>query len=145
MEAKHTYGSEPLRQPVIEAGDIEVYSEHGRDIENVCYCSHWFKIVRAEFGGFYLLVRHGGGEERVRLSHKKIVINSLAKLESDERYLLMWQMLDIKHESERAAISETRQEIEEAFVGGRLKKRYYPKRGITKVWIEPKKLQDVKL
>ena len=33
-EEKHTYGSDPLRAPTIEDGDIIVYDEHGRDLDH---------------------------------------------------------------------------------------------------------------
>ena len=63
--SNENWGAETWRQPSIKEGDTVLFSEHGRIIGNVDRRSHWFKLVKAQYGPMALLVKHGGGEEPI--------------------------------------------------------------------------------
>ena len=71
--SKQGYETEPWRAPAVQADETLLYCEHGRILHRtgpngVDYRSHWFRIVKQTDGGkFLLLVKHGGGEERIEL------------------------------------------------------------------------------
>jgi hypothetical protein len=69
--------------PVNEAGRCGGIDSH---------CHHYRVVKR--YGALDLLVRHGGGEERIRLSLYKQQQDALAVLESNHRY---WMLNAIYH------------------------------------------------
>lgn len=100
-----TWQTEPNRAPALQEEDTLIYDEHGRIVywtdekkpgEGVDCRSHWFRIVR-QGSLYYLLVRHGGGDERIRLSSWGNFRAMFDPLSSDARYSLMHQMLSIQH------------------------------------------------
>jgi len=133
------YETEAWRAPTVGESETILASEHGRITHNIDYRSHWFILTRAEMGRYYLLVKHGGGEERIALPsvNFKITANMIASLDSDVRYLMLHHLYGIHRDARRAAEDKTAGEYRLAFAEGRLKKRKLPKRGI-KVWTEPK-------
>ena len=68
------YGRDAWRQPETAEGEETLFHEPGRLLPSVhdgvrptdCR-SHSFKIVNPNFGDYALIVRHGGGTERVTL------------------------------------------------------------------------------
>jgi hypothetical protein len=128
---------EAWRAPTLQEGDVEIFSEPGRIAFNVDYRSHWFKLVQVRCGWYYLLVQHGGGEERHKLATKPQFVETLACLSSDLRYLTLHNYLNIIHEAQSVARYNAIDEYRKAFVDGRLKKRKMPGRDVCKVWIEP--------
>lgn len=136
------WGDDPMRAPPLNDGDSLIYDECGRVIDNVCHRSHYFRLVLDKSGWAYLLVRHGGGDERIQLKSSHYaprVVRALLNAESDDRYIMLRTIHDLhrdtKNRSRDAAIAECKQ----AFVDGRLKKRKLPRQQAVKVWIEPKK------
>lgn len=131
------------RKPKIEEA-TEIFSEPGRIIQyeggtKVDYSSHWFVFAKAEYGGYVLYVKNGGGEERLNLSHRiKAIVPALNAMSSDERFLMFWEMMDIEHKARREAAANEAMRYQAAFVDGRLKKRKLPAQGRVRVWIEPK-------
>lgn len=136
------------RKPKLVEGDIEIFSEPGRVIRYnehtaVDYASHWFVLTKAQFGGYSLYVKHGGGEERLNLRHKmREILPGLHAMTSDQRFLLFWTLKDIDHEAAREARESEAAKYRAAFVDGRLKKRKLPARGVVKVWIEPAEVKS---
>lgn len=63
-----------------------LYDEPGRCGGQDSHCHH-YRIVGFPFAS--LLVRHGGGDEKVRLSNAKGVLAALAMLDSNGRYWLL--------------------------------------------------------
>jgi hypothetical protein len=138
------WGAEEWRQPNEAEGETVLFAEHGRILPgridprpgNGVDCrSHSFKVVRAQFGGIYLLVRHGGGDERLKIDYSGRIISALEALESDARYWLLHSILDVHHHADRDAREETSRKYASAFVEGRLKKRRRNRR--VYVEIEP--------
>ena len=60
---ERNWGAEPERMPSVRADEVVMCSEHGRVIGNTCYRSHWFIMVKPEFGRYILRVKHGAGEQ----------------------------------------------------------------------------------
>ena len=118
---------------VYRTKDAARYPGEGTDCR-----SHWFRVVRQGAGGrYFLLVQHGGGDQRVSLGYNyRNYAAMFDPLTPDARFWLMWQMLEIYNEARMEAAKETAHKYEQAFVEGRLKKRKLPARGHTKVWIE---------
>ncbi len=137
------WGADIRRAPEVKDGETIVFSECGRSLNNVCYRSHYFRIVKPEFGPHELLVKHGGGQERFSLGYGDTVpsmISTLGKMDSDTRYLAIYLMYDIRKDAGRHATAETAAKYERAFVDGKLKKRKLPRQGRVKVWIESNNL-----
>ena len=88
------YETEGWRQPTIQNGDTIIFSEHGRSVNNVCFKSHWLMLVKAEFSGYYILVKHGAGEERISVGygHTATGLLALSALDADQRYLVLYTL-----------------------------------------------------
>lgn len=130
----------PSNAPALAEDDTIVFDEPGRIIRrkpegnyDVDCRSHWFRLVK-NFGGWFLLVRHGAGDERIRLGYR-MDDTLLELLPSDARYRLLWQIMETYHDGVAHGTSATESQYRLAFVDGRLKKRKV-KDGF-KVWIEP--------
>jgi len=140
QRTEENWGAEAWRKPTIKAGDVELFSEYGRIIGNVDYRSHWFVLVKSETGSqAALIVKHGGGEERIPLGYTSGLnaVKSFSALDSEGRYLTMHLLYRIHTEARRMAAEETRATYNRAFVDGRLKKRKLRGVASVKVWIEP--------
>lgn len=133
-DTDYNWGAEEWRQPTPAEGDTVLYSEHGRVMpgsgdgsivgRGIDCRSHSFKLVKAEYGGAYLLVKHGGGEERIKLgwNHKRLAA-IFDPLDSDARYWLLHTFLTFHDDVQREASQSTATRYAEAFAEGRLKKR----------------------
>lgn len=132
------YELEAWREPKRLETDELIRSEHGRIAYNIDYRSHWLTLVKGEHRHYAILVKHGGGEERLELTavNASVIAGIIAALSSDEAYLLMYKMIDIHKAAAKTAMEETATKYRAAFVDGRLKKRKLPAQGVTKVWID---------
>ena len=136
METEKNWGAEPFRAPDLSEGDTLIYSECGRVLDNTCYRSHYFRLVRGQYGGYYLLVKHGGGQERTKIAYSNRIIPSLENLDSDARYFIFHTMHRIELEARTLAVENTASKYRAAFVNGKLKKRKLRGQPSVKVWIE---------
>jgi hypothetical protein len=139
------YGREAWRQPQAADDEETLFHEPGRvlpsihdDVRATDCRSHCFKIVKPRHGDYTLIVRHGGGVERVNLGYSRRIVNAFRQMDSDSRFRLMWTFLDVYHAAKTEAADATAKTYREAFVEDRLKKRRLPARNATKVWIEPR-------
>lgn len=134
--------TEAWRAPDVPEDEAIVSDEPGRVLEmgkhRVCYSAYHYRVTRAD-GAFYTLrVKHGGGEESIRLSHGfKYVAVALEKLTSDERFLALHELRDVRRKADRDAEDRTAGVFRSAFADGRLKKRKLRGQASVKVWIEP--------
>jgi hypothetical protein len=95
--------------PALKDGDCLIYDECGRCSPQVAgkgctdYHSHHFRLVdnRSEY---FLLVRHGGGDERFSLGyHYTRTEELLLPLDSDARFLLLYSFYRINREASQHA------------------------------------------
>jgi hypothetical protein len=123
------YETESWREPTTEEGDKVLFSEHGRGLDGTDYRSHWLMLVKQQFGRYALLVKHGGGQERIQLGSlhhyrgRPRIIEALTAMDSDSRYLMLYTFYDIHTQSRRNENARTADTYKRAFVEGRLKKR----------------------
>lgn len=140
---KLNYGADVWRRPTIDETDKVIYDEPGRVLQSrlgkdtfVTYQSHYIVVVKHQYGGNSVYIKHGGGEERVSLSYYDDALESLAALSSDNRYLVLYMLYQAQKEASRNAEKQTEAKYRKAFVEGKLKKRKMPKQNAVKVWIE---------
>lgn len=143
---ERNYGAEPWRAPTLKEDDALLFSECGRVVKahtyghddcGIDYRSHYFRIVRARYGGCFLLVKHGGGEERFQLDYSKARIGQFFEpLDSTQRYLLMHLFYNVHSQAKQATREKTAHEYKTAFANGKLKKRKQRGSSTIKVWIE---------
>ena len=139
------YGSEPWREPTPDEGDTVIFSEFGRSLDNTNYKSHWFMLVSQRFGGYALLVKHGGGQERINLGylcffrkgHPRI-IDAMKVMDTDALYLMLYTFYDIHTDTRRSEQAKVTAELKTAFAEGRLKKRKVRGQAAYKVTVEQK-------
>jgi len=141
------WGAEEWRAPDLAEGDTLLYSECGRIVKagtyghgrnGIDYRSHYFRVVAGANGyGCWLLVKHGGGQERIKLDYSaQRACQFFEPLDSTQRYLLMHMLHSVHRESEKQAQDETARYYKAAFVRGTLKKRKQCGSDAVKVWIE---------
>ena len=132
------YETEAWRAPTPKDDEDVIFSEHGRIINNVCHRSFWFMLVKGKYH-VALLVKHGGGQERIDLHHYHDEnLRALSVLSSDDRFMVFSTMLAIKHDAEREAEDSTSARYRQAFAENRLHKRKNRGSNTVKIWIEPK-------
>lgn len=133
---ERNWGAEPWRAPAIGKDDALIFSECGRVLDNVDYRSHWFVLTKCH-SFYFLLVKHGGGEERLQIGWSDRLAQALAAVDSDNRYLLMHTMHKINSSAKQYAWDNANATYKKAFAEGRLKKRKVRGQAAVKVWIEP--------
>ena len=141
-----TWQNDPLRAPAVKTDDLIMYDEPGRIIyrtaekkpgDGTDYRSHWYRIIKPRFGPWTLLVRHGGGDERVELGYDYNNFPAIFDpLTSDARYLLMNQLKLTHRAGQDEGRTKTADRYKTAFAEGRLKKRKLPRQQAYKIWIE---------
>lgn len=128
-------GTHPVNPPTLRDGDMMLFDEPGR-CGGVDSHSFHFRVVRQKYGGLALLVRHGAGEERIRLGTRPIG-ETLARLGSGERYWFLQCLYHVQSEAARHAATERDSVWRSAAAEKRIKTRKQRGRGTVKVWIEP--------
>lgn len=131
------YGAQAWRQPDIAEGDTVLYSECGRIMDHTDYRSHWYMLVKPRIGFYTLLVKHGGGQERITLTYSDHIARALGQLDSDARYFMLHTLHDSYRVGESVGYENGITEYRRAFVDGRLKKRKERNSNRYKVFIEP--------
>jgi hypothetical protein len=138
------YNDLDFRAPEIEEGDTILFDECGRCSPQVNgkggtdYHSHHFRFVNAKYGGYFLLVRHGGGDERLSMGYEHTRLAEVLALlpDSDTRYLMLHALYNTFKTGARQATEKERQEWQVAARDKRIKTRKLPRQGFVKVWIE---------
>jgi hypothetical protein len=123
----------PVNPPDVKESDKLLRDEPGR-------CggldSHSFHFRLVNNIGPELLVRHGGGDERIRLT--STVLTPLLRLDSTDLY---WTLCSIYHahaDGKREGSQRTEQRWRQAAAEKRIKTRKQPGRNSVKVWIVEK-------
>ena len=104
--------------------------------KGTCYRAYWMRLVKAQYGGYFLLVKHGGGEERFSVGYSARIVEALAGMDSDNRFFLLHTMMKMHHEASRAASEATAGEYRKAIAEDRLRKRKVRGQAAVKIWIE---------
>ena len=129
----------PVDPPELRDGDELLYDEPGRCGGLDCH-SHHFRLVKSGYGGHDVLVRHGGGDERVSVFNMgKQLISSFAALDSNGRYWMMHALYSTHSHVKQRTADEVRRHWQQAAAEKRIKTRKARGHGTVKVWIEPAK------
>jgi hypothetical protein len=135
-EIELNWGAEPERAPDVAEGETILFSECGRVLNNIDYRSHYFRLIKGEYGDVVLLVKHGGGQERIREHLLRKIVKTLELLDSDNRYMTLYAVFQAYREGKKHGEEVTAMKYREAFVSGRLKKRKVRNSSSVKVWIK---------
>lgn len=130
--------------PALEDGDKIIFDECGRCSPQMNgkggtdYHSHHFRLVEPQYGPFELLVKHGGGQERITLGYDYTRIRELIESlpSSDARYLMLHALYNLHRDTQRKTKDTVDAEWRKAAIDKKIKTRRLPARGFTKVWIE---------
>jgi hypothetical protein len=131
-------------------GDWSDADRARRVFGNVTYGSHIFKLaVRTEEAAkrsrsLYLLVHHGGGREVLRIVQYSgalvdVMLAAWLAMPEAALYATLHTLYRTAYEARDVAKESEGSRWRQAAVEKRIRQRSYPKRGIAKVWIEPKR------
>jgi hypothetical protein len=132
-------GIYPVNPPDLSDGEVLLYDEPGRCGGCDSHAFH-YRVTKLH-GSLYLLVRHGAGDERIRLSLYNQQVEVLSGLDSNARYWILNAIFHAQSSARREGEEKQAARYRQAFVDGRLKKR--KNRGGTayKVWIDTKVME----
>jgi hypothetical protein len=135
-QPKDTPSITPVNPPELSALETLLYDEPGRCGGLDCH-SHHFRVVRGP-GGLGLLVRHGSGDEHIRLSFTDTFKNTLASLDSNGRYWLLHTIYYAHEDGEKNGRHATAAIWRTAAAEKRIKTRKVRGVDSVRVWIEPR-------
>lgn len=127
-------GIHPVNAPDLSAGDILLHDEPGRcgGIDSHC---HHYRLVHKS-GSTYLLVRHGAGDERFRLSCTQALLDGLVAMDSSLRYWAFNAIYHARSDAEREARNNEALRWRKAAAEKRIRTRKTRGENTVKVWIE---------
>lgn len=125
-----------LRPPDLSTDDTLVFDEPGRCGGIDCHAYH-YRLVKTPFGGADLLVRHGGGSVRVRISNPKALIAAMEALDSHGRFWVFSSIYFAHSDAQRAAHESEAATWRQAAAEGRIKTRKLRGKDAVRVTIIP--------
>jgi hypothetical protein len=125
----------PLNPPTLQENDTLLYDEPGR-CGGVDSHSYHYRVVKV-CGSLELLVCHGGGEERIRISCGKVIIPALATMDSNVRYWVLNAIFQAYSCGKRYGCENTKDLWQRAAAEKRIKTRKMRNSNCVKVSIEP--------
>ena len=125
----------PPAPPELANGDILFADEPGRCGRGIDSHSYHFRLVENR-GQCFLLVKHGGGTERVRFGWRK-TLGEFATTPSEDRYWVFQAAYHAVSEASRAAAAEVEDRWRQAAADKRIKTRKMPGRDTVKVTLLP--------
>lgn len=133
----HWFTTHQLAPPTLEEYDTLIFDEPGR-CGGIDAHSHHFRLVKSR-GNYAVLVRHGGGEERVGLSCTfGLLAPSLNALTSDARFWLLHTLYSLHGETKRNTQTARDSIWRQAAAEKRIKVRKLRNRLAVEVSIAPK-------
>jgi hypothetical protein len=121
--------------PELQEGDVLLYDEPGR-CGGLDHHAHHFRVVKA-YSSLFLLVRHGGGDERIRMFPHNGLVKTFDALDSTARYWILSTLHAAHRDGAEAARTAEAATWRKAAAEGRLKTKKQRGRDAVKVWIEP--------
>jgi len=128
-------GVYPVNPPALQDDDELLHDEPGRCVKGLDAHCHHYRVVN-HHGCWYLLVRHGGGDERIRLNALYRLRDTITALDTDTRYLLLHSLYHAHSDAARDASNKTERRWRQAAAEKRIKTRKYRGSDSVKVWIE---------
>lgn len=134
-------GVYPVNAPELEPDDQLLRDEPGRCGGSDSH-SHHYRLVKAPIFGPVLLVRHGGGQERIKLSGP--ITDTLLALDSTALYWTLGAIYHAYSDGGHQARSATAQTWRKAAAEKRIKTRKQRGGDGVKVWIERADVTDMR-
>lgn len=126
-------GIYPVNPPTLSDADRLLADEPGRCGGADSHCHH-YRLVKGYSGTIWLLVKHGGGDERVRLSGP--IADTLLALDSTGRYWMLNTIYHAYSHGKREGSGEVDSTWRKAAAEKRIKTRKQRGGDGVKVWIE---------
>jgi len=132
-----SFGVRQPDPPALAEGDELIHDEPGRCGGLDSHCHH-FRVVNNR-GLMTLLVRHGGGDERIKLGSRPGA-KALAVMDSTARYWVLQMLYHVQQHAARDARMDEQMKWARAAIEKRIRVR--KQRGVSlphgnvKVWIE---------
>jgi hypothetical protein len=121
--------------PDLQDGDVLLFDEPGR-CGGLDSHSHHFRVVKHGCGTVSLLVRHGGGDERIRLYPHRDLPKFLEAMDSTTRYWMLATIHSAHRDGEELGRKTEHFKWYMAAAEKRIKTRKMPSTNSVKVWIE---------
>lgn len=132
-------GIYPVNAPELQPGDRLLRDEPGRCGGSDSHSFH-YRLVMSEGGSLNLLVRHGGGDERVHLS--RTTEKTLLELDSNACYWMMGAIYHAYSDGQSNGRSETARRWHQAAREKRIKTRKVRGSSTVRVWIDRATVDD---
>jgi hypothetical protein len=110
----------PINAPDMQDGDELLYDEPGRCGRGLDSHCHHFRVVKS-YAQHFLLVRHGGGDERFRLRYT--LVDLLRTLDDDSRYWVLQSIYHTIDDASRESEAKEREYWMQAAASRRIKTR----------------------
>jgi len=127
-------GVYPVHPPDLKEGDMLLHDEPGR-CGGLDSHSYHYRVVMARFGGLYLYVRHGAGQEYIRLSTEKTLRDRLAAMDSDTRYWILGAIYHASCDADTNSRNTTNGIWQQAAAEKRIKTKKQRGSASVRVWI----------
>lgn len=135
-QPNHAPSIRPVDPPVLFEGEVLLYDLPGRCGGRMDSHCHHYRIAKW-LSSVYILAKHGGGEERKRLSTTPALMEMLEKITDTERYWLCNALYHAIDDARRQSAENEREWWKRAAAEKRIKTRKIRNRGV-RVWVEPK-------
>lgn len=129
----------PVDPPALAEDEVLLYDEPGRCGGVDAHCHH-YRLVKW-LSSYYLLVRHGGGLERIPLHTTKSFLVLLEALDTNTRYWLFHTLRYANSDGKQQAAQSTDAQWRMAAAEKRSAVRKQRGQGRVKVWIKPQVVQ----
>ena len=130
------FSTRAAQPPTLALDDILAWDGPGR-CGGIDSHSHHFCLVRARHGRVCLLVRHGGGDERIELSGWPL--ESFMNVPEPSQYWMMHAVYYAQHSARRAGEDTQAQYWRRAAVDRRIKVRKVRGQNLARVTVDPPK------
>lgn len=127
-------GVYPVNAPGLDATDVLLYDEPGR-CGGLDSHSYHYRLVRRH-GSKLMLVRHGGGDERFRLSCTDALLGGLAAMDSTLRYWIFNAIYHARSDAQQKARDNEAMRWRQAAAENRIRTRKVRGENTVNVWIE---------
>lgn len=122
--------------PILQEGEVLLYDEPGRCGGLDAHCHH-YRLVKW-YSSIYLLVQHGGGSERIRLSTTQSLLILLDSLDTHTRYWLCHALYHAYREGKEQGAAQAGVYWQQAAIEKRIVTRKQRGTDRIKVWVKPK-------
>lgn len=132
-----TFSTHPVNPPALLEGDTLLHDEPGRCYKGSDSHSYHLILVKEKYAGNALLVRHGGGDERISLGYSTHFAEMCEGMNSEERYKFLIRLYHFHYDARKKSASETDAKWRQAAADKRIKTKKNRGLDSVKVWIEP--------